>query len=391
MLMTLTWIICLGMAIPVAVLALECLVGALPSFRRNPGNNAPPYIVLMPAHDEAAGIAKSVTDVLAQLRACDRLVVVADNCTDNSGEIAERLGATVITRTDPALRGKSYALQFGRAYLEAEFRRHGDAAAVIIIVDADCSPEPRALGRLAATASRRNAIVQGAYLLSPPANATAIVQMSCFAFLVKNLVRQLALRRLAGAALLQGSGMAFPARIFMRIDWSPTSLVEDLDLGLRLVLAGDRVTFDDRAQFFSDASSQGGTAGQRRRWEHGMLQAMGTFVPRLALAALLGRPRLLFLALDQIIPPTVLLIMLAAVGTALSILLGGFALPVLILLLCDAALFLGLFLAWLAHGRSLLPAQSIVAGLKYIIWKLPIFVQFITRRQRQWIRTDRAP
>ncbi|MFT3965606.1 MAG: glycosyltransferase family 2 protein, partial [Sphingobium sp.] len=235
------------------------------------------------------------------------------------------------------------------------------------------------------------AVVQGAYLLQPPDDATPVVRMSCFAFLVKNLVRQAALRRLAGAALLQGSGMAFPAPVFWRIDWSTDSLVEDLDMGLRLVLDGQDVTFEEGALFLSNASSQGGTAGQRRRWEHGMLQSMTLHLPRLLEAALEGRPRLVFLALDQIVPPTVLLLMIAGLATPAAWLLGGLSAPVLLLVAADAALGAGLLAAWLRHGRAMLPPRVIFGAFRYILWKLPIFAQFVTRRQRQWVRTERAP
>lgn len=385
MIAALIWLMCLGLSIPVAVLALECLVGAFARVGRGTGGEAPPFTVLMPAHNEARGIARSVKAVTAQLRTCDHLVVIADNCTDDTVEIARGLGATVLARADPERRGKGYALEFGRKFLEVN---PGD---VVIVVDADCSPAPYALGRLAIIAAKRRAVVQGAYLLMPPADATAIVRVSCFAFLVKNLVRQLGLRELAGTALLQGSGMAFPWSIFRRVEWCPASLVEDLEMGLNLLLGGDMVVFDDAALFSSDASSQGGTAGQRRRWEHGMLQSMASFVPRLVGAGLSGRPRLLFVALDLMIPPTALLIIVAATATAVSLAVTGIAGPVIILLVSELALVAGLCAAWLKHGGLVLPLRSISDVLRYMVWKLPIFVQFVTSRQRLWTRTEREP
>jgi len=247
------------------------------------------------------------------------------------------------------------------------------------------------LQRLAATAAKHHVIVQGAYLLVPPQDAGVIVRISCFAFLVKNRVRQLALRRLAGAALLQGSGMAFPASVFKRLDWSPTSLVEDLDMGLNLLIGGHGVVFDDAAQFSSRASAQGGTAGQRRRWEHGMLQSMATYVPRLVAAGWAGRPRLLVLALDLMVPPTVLLILIASAVTALAVAVAGLGAPVIMLLGADLLLLAGLFAAWMVHGRTILPLRSIGGIPRYMIWKLPILAQFLTDRQQKWVRTEREP
>ena len=378
MIMVLVWLLCLVVGLPVAVLAIECVTGAWTRARAAaPATDAPAFTVLMPAHNEAAGIAGPVRAVLAQLRPRDRLIVIADNCTDDTAAIARGLGATVIERTDPERRGKGYALEFGRAHLSA------GADTVVIIVDADCEPGPHALPRLATTAGRRHAVVQGAYLMLPPDDATAIVRVSCFAFLIKNLVRQRALGALAGAALLQGSGMAFPRELFRRIEWRPDSLVEDLDMGLDLLLQGEQVLFEEAARFTSAASSQRGTEGQRRRWEHGMLHSMTVYVPRLL------RSGLLMVALDLMVPPTVLLIAITGLVTSVALLLGGLSTPVVLLLALELLLAIGLIGAWHAHGRAVLPARSLMQLPAYLVWKLPIIAQFATRRQKQWIRTER--
>ena len=341
----------------------------------------------MPAHQEAGQIARSAAAVMALLRACDTLLVVADNCTDDTAAIARGLGAMVIERHDPERRGKGHALEFGRKAIAAQ--PAFASAEVILVVDADCRPDDDALQRLAANAASSGAAVQGAYLLECPPDAPAIVRVSCFAFLVKNLVRQVALHRLSGAALLQGSGMAFPRALFLRTRWATGSLVEDLELGLELLLAGEAVAFEPDARFLSAASSTAGTAGQRRRWEHGMLQVMGGFVPRLLGAGLRGRPRLLVVALDLTVPPTVLLAMLSGAALALAWALAWASPPGLILLAANLALMLAMGAAWWARGRAILPPGSLLDMAHYAVWKLPILAQFVTRRERHWIRTER--
>lgn len=377
--------LCIGAALLVAFLAFQCLLGAgarksapLPEREARPG-----FTVLMPAHDEAGGIAAAVRSVKEQLGEGDRLLVVADNCSDDTAHIARTLGADVIERFDPSLRGKGYALEFGRAFLR------GQPGEIVIIVDADCLAESGALARLAASAATHDAVVQGAYLMAPPADASARVRISCFAFLIKNLVRQRALRRLGGPALLQGSGMAFPRRIFDTVEWRAASLVEDLDMGLDLLLAGERVIFEDDALFVSAASSEKGTAGQRRRWEHGMLHSMGRYVPALLGRAIGGHGRLALVAFDLMVPPTVMLLagalFLLAVGTAVQ----GASLPVLLLAFALALLCLGLARAWRAEGRDIFPLRSLAQIPAYMLWKLPIAAQFLVRREKQWIRTER--
>ena len=89
--------------------------------------------MLIPAHNEASGIAATLRAITPQLRS-DACLVVADNCSDDAPRPSPvELGAEVIVREDTAqLRGKGYALEYGVRHLAA------DAPEVVIIIDADC-------------------------------------------------------------------------------------------------------------------------------------------------------------------------------------------------------------------------------------------------------------
>lgn len=393
---TLAWLLAIAVTVPMLVLCVECAAGLGRSrpILRPPVASAgaslspPPFTVLIPAHDEAAGIAAVIAAVRCQLRACDRLLVIADNCTDATAQIARAARASVSVRVDPQRMGKAYALDHGRAVL------HGAPTPVVIVLDADCVPAPGALHRLAATAARTQAAVQGAYLLTVSATADPVVRISTFAFLLKNLLRQRGLRRLGAPALLQGTGMALPWRLFAAAPLVTTSLVEDLKLGLDLVLAGDRVLFDDRAAFRSPASARTATTSQRTRWEQGMLVTAVRYLPRLIAAGLTRRPALLLLAADLTVPPVALLIMLAGVATVLLViaaLTGGTVAPLAIVLAAWVALSVLLALVWLREGRAILPASALPSVGRYVLWKLPIYRAVLGHRQRRWVRTSRVP
>jgi len=344
----------------------------------------------MPAHDEARGIAPVIAAILAELRPCDRLVVVPHNCTDATAAVARGLGAMVVERDDPSRRGKGHALEFGRDFIaDAPSLR---SARVVTVVDADCIPAAGALATIAAAAFERRAVVQGAYLMAPPHEADAMVRVSCFAFLVKNLVRQAGLHRLAGMALLQGSGMAFPRSVFAERRWATGSLVEDLDMGLDLLLSGQSVVFAQDARFISGASSRQGTRGQRRRWEHGMLHTAFRHVPKL-LAAATRRKRggLVLMALDLLIPPTVLLLVALALATLLVALTDGIGGLLVTVASAQALLATALFAAWRREARGILPPASLWQVPAYVLWKIPLLLQFVTRRERAWVRTERDP
>ena len=99
------------MLVPLAVLAVECLAALLPA-RPSPDGPRPSCAVLVPAHDEEAGLPATLAALWPQLEAGDRLLVVADNCTDRTAAVARAAGAEVLERRDPDRRGK--ALRPGR-------------------------------------------------------------------------------------------------------------------------------------------------------------------------------------------------------------------------------------------------------------------------------------
>lgn len=56
-------------------------------------------VALIPAHNEQAGIAQTLTSLAAQTRPADRTIVISDNCTDNTATIAKTHGVEVFTTT----------------------------------------------------------------------------------------------------------------------------------------------------------------------------------------------------------------------------------------------------------------------------------------------------
>ncbi|MEO6118556.1 MAG: glycosyltransferase family 2 protein, partial [Methylotenera sp.] len=95
--------------------------------------------VLIPAHNESSGIIATLNSIRSQLKSKDRLLVVADNCDDDTAAVALANGAEVIERHDTTKRGKGFALDFGIHYLSQ------NPLDVVIIIDADCILEANAL------------------------------------------------------------------------------------------------------------------------------------------------------------------------------------------------------------------------------------------------------
>jgi len=82
----------------------------------------PRITVLIPAHNEAAGIGQTLLALGAQTRRPDRVLVIADNCTDDTAAIAIAAGAEVF-QTAGNTEKKAGALNQA---LQWRFRRTGD-------------------------------------------------------------------------------------------------------------------------------------------------------------------------------------------------------------------------------------------------------------------------
>ena len=140
------------LAVPTAMFFLEILAATfLPRRTRVAGEPRSRRIaVLIPAHNEGAGLQPTLEDVKSQLGEKDRLIVVADNCTDDTAEVAARLGAEVTERHDLAKIGKGYALDWGLSFLS------DDPPYIVIVIDADCRLQAGAIERLAEVCAKRS-------------------------------------------------------------------------------------------------------------------------------------------------------------------------------------------------------------------------------------------
>lgn len=374
-----------------AFLALECL-GALLGAKTLPESAPLPdslsLAVLVPAHNEAEGIAATLTTILPQLRSSDRLVVIADNCTDTTAAAARQAGATVIERHNLTQRGKGYALDFGLRHLMA------DPPDVVVFIDADCDLQPNSLATLANQAQHTQRPAQAVYLMEKPSSPGLKDGISAFAFKVKNWVRPLGLYRLGQPCLLTGTGIAMPWAAATAVTIASGHIVEDMKLGLDLALVGYGPRFCPSAWVTSRLPNgdQAATT-QRTRWEHGHLQILTEYLPKLLSQALVqGRIDLLVLALELAVLPISLQVMgvLAIAALSLGIALAGLSwLPAYLALGAGLALILGITLAWMGYGRSDLSITDLLTVPLYVLNKIPLYFKFLVKPEKSWVRTER--
>jgi hypothetical protein len=380
----------LGFALPTTVLVLECLAGLLPPLRRlrGPGARRPTIAIVVPAHDEEGILGETLRDLATQVEDSDRIVVVADNCSDRTAEIARSHGARVLERVDPMRRGKGHAITFALDALDE------DPPDVVVVFDADCRASPGAIDAIARLAHETGRPVQAEYILQSPRDPSLRTRVSAFAIRVRNQVRARGLSRLAGTCQLVGSGMAFPWGVLRRASAQGGHLVEDLALGVDAALQGHPPIHCSDVQVTSVLpTSDEAALTQRRRWETGHLSMLGT-ASGLVRQGILRRDRALFgLGLDLAVPPLSLLalgLLGGAAGGALA-LASGAVLPALALAVETGAVASALVVVWVAVGREDLPPRALLGLPLYLVWKLPVYLRFVRRGpERIWVRTARG-
>nr|WP_314481061.1 glycosyltransferase family 2 protein [uncultured Pseudomonas sp.] len=375
--------------VPVLVLLTQVLLAYLPARAQATAGPARPQLaVLVPAHDEASIIAETLATLAPQLQAGDRLLVVADNCSDDTARRAEEGGAEVVVREDAQHRGKGYALDFGMRHLAV------DPPQVVIIVDADCRVGAGALDQLARCCAQTGRPVQALYLMRAPAGAGLKVQVAEFAWRVKNLVRPRGWAWLGLPCQLMGSGMAFLWQDLRAVDLANGHLVEDVKLGLDLCQQGKPPLFCPQALVTSQfPSSEQGLNSQRTRWEHGHLGLMLADAPRRAWAALTQRNLALGgLTLDVSVPPLALLVLMLVALNAVAWLayaVAGVSTPAWLALAAFGLLALAVLLAWARFCRDVIPFSVLLYAPFYALRKVPVYVGFLIKRQVEWVRSRR--
>jgi len=384
------WSATLGVLVPTIILFIECSAALLSGQKKTKKSIdiRPTIAVLIPAHNEALEIGATLKTLLPQLTKRDRLIVIADNCSDDTAKISRALGAIAIEREDAKCRGKGYALDYGLRFLEA------DPPEVVVVVDADCHVDEGTIEQIACLAKTTGSPVQATYLLAPPPNSSPKQKISAFAFTVKNLVRPLGLQQLGLPCLLTGTGMAFPWPIIHQAPLASGNIVEDMQLGLDLALAGNAPLFCPSAKVTGVLpSNQKAAKSQRTRWEHGHLRTIFAQVPRLLKASLLQRRfDLLAIALDLCVPPLSLLVLIwgvILVAALLIGLLGGTLIPAIVLAITGLLLFGSIIKAWAGFGRANLSFQTLLTIFFYVVGKISIYLSFLIKPQKIWIRTER--
>jgi hypothetical protein len=237
--------------------------------------------------------------------------------------------------------------------------------------------------------------VQAQYVMRSAASAGTLERIAQFAWRVKTLLRPLGFLRLGLPCQLMGTGMALPWSLIGLTDLATGHLAEDQKLGADLALGGRAPVFCPEAQVISSfPNSKGARSEQRTRWEHGHLTMIKEYLPRLLIRATYRRSLSLFaFALDLCVPPlslVVMSLMLLECATFGWFLVTEHIAPLSIASASTVLLSASIGIAWWRVGREIIHLRDIFATAVYCALRIPSFVRFLTKRQVDWIRTERS-
>lgn len=345
---------------------------------------------MVPAHNEAAGIGETVTSLLSAdyPSSFRRVVVIADNCSDDTGARAHAAGAEVLVRNEPDRRGKGYALELGFRHALAD-----DFAQGVLVVDADTVVAKNLWHAISSRiAAGAHAIQVTNAVRNPSAGWRPCLQSIAMATI--NGVRSLGRERWGLSTGLRGTGMAFSRTVLQRVPHAAYGVVEDVEYGVQLGFHGVRVVFASETWIASDAPVTASAAlSQRRRWEGGRLALLRAIVPSLLRAAFERRSLILLdLAADLLVPPLAYPALLVLFGWSLELVhvrWSGAASPAWSAWAFSSTMLVSYVLRGLMlSGTGLRGMAALLFAPLYVGWKLCVARPW--RQQSLWVRTRRA-
>jgi cellulose synthase/poly-beta-1,6-N-acetylglucosamine synthase-like glycosyltransferase len=386
------WVLLALTALPAILASLYLLTLTLFSWRSTPPGNRGSgmrFDVIVPAHDEAAGIGRTIASLqkLDWPREDYRIIVVADNCTDDTAAIAAASGANVLERHDLHQRGKGYALNF--AFAQSARDRWARA---VVVVDADSETSSNLLSAIATRVASGAHAVQVHYdVLNPQASwRTRLMTIAMGAF---HTVRSRAREHLGLSCGIRGNGWCVTHALLEQIPYRAFSLTEDIEYGIDIGIQGYRVYYCDDAQVYGEMVSTAQSAGsQRQRWEQGRFQLIRERTwPLLRFAV--SKPSLVCLDLAAdllVLPLSYLGLNILAVGLLAG--LAGFADPRLfgglwIAAACALCLCTYFLRGWMLSGTGWRGLKTLLWVPAFIVWK--IIVMLTGGRAGEWMRTQR--
>lgn len=218
---------------------------------------------LIPAHNEAPTIARTIRSLQCQSHPIARILVIDDQSTDGTAAVAEGLGA-VVAHAPPGGRSKAAALNFGLQHVTTD---------LVLTIDADTTLAVDAVEAVVAALDDGRVAGAGGYLR--PHAIETIWQRGRYVEYLYSWEFTKRIEDLIGQFLvLSGAFIVFRTEILRSCGgWSLHPIAVDLDLTWKLELAGYKLRcVRDAICYTMEPASSRFAFRQIGRWQHGFIQ-----------------------------------------------------------------------------------------------------------------------
>ena len=352
------------------------------------------FAVIVAAHNESAVIGQLLQNLksLEYPKELYDIYVIADNCDDNTAEIAHDYGCIVCERHHPTKKSKGFAMEW---MFERLFKMDKKYDAVVVF-DADNLVHPRFLLEMNNRLLKGDRIIQG-YLDAKNPYDTWISGTFAIAFWVIDHISHLAKTNIGLSAVLGGTGMCIATDVLERHGWRATCLTEDMEFtmkslaeGIKTTWAHDAIVYDEKPLTFMQSWRQ------RKRWAQGQFDVAHRYIPKMLKEGVKRRDirildGCLYLLQPHFLMISTFFIIISYVQSAFppfytniyniipsqlmtAIMLGQYILPMIILLKIQVR--------WKAWFYMLLYPVFIYS------WIPIIFLGFIHRNEHEWSHTQ---
>jgi len=264
------------------------------------------FAVVVAAHNEEKVIGSIVRNMnrMDYPRELYDVYVIADNCTDNTAEIARQNGAEVFERSDRERRGKGYALKW---MFDKLFRMDKKYDAVCVF-DADNLVSLNFLREMNKHLCMGHKVVQG-YLDCKNPTDSLIAGSYSITYWLNNRLFQLARYYLGLNCAIGGTGFVVDMDVLKQTGWNATSLTEDLEFSIKLALKGIRIYWTHEARVYDEKPlTLAQSWSQRKRWMQGQADCACRYFKELLAKALKDRDMVAFDTAMYVIQPMIIVI-----------------------------------------------------------------------------------
>jgi 1,2-diacylglycerol 3-beta-glucosyltransferase len=360
-------------------------LGHRPPRPSSPGD-VPRLLFLVPAHNEEFLIASCVRSLvqLAYPETHFRVMVIADNCTDRTADLARDAGARCLERQDPARPGKPRAIAWA---LEQASLQDYDG---VVIIDADTIVAPE-FATAVARVGPLNAKAVQAYFDVHNQTESALTRLATLLAAVTHRFAYPLKQRAGLNVPLVGNGLCIGTQVLREHGWMAFSIAEDWEMYAQLTARGVLIEcVPDAVVYAQEARSLRQSWTQRQRWTAGKLTVLSRIAVPLLRSRRIGARQKLDAIAELSAPGPVLHLSLAVVLTGIALATGA---PTSLAFLVCGSLLRSVVYSLAALRVQADPIRTLAAFAflpVYALWRFGAAAAALSMvGDKPWVRTQR--